>query len=388
MEAAAPYQAEDPSSSVSLEVVDTLSGIAPDEWDRLAGGNPFLRHAFLHALHETGCASRKTGWIPRYLLLRREGALAGAMPLYLKRHSRGEYVFDHAWAQAFAQHDIPYYPKLLSAVPFTPVAGPRLMAGNDDDRRLLALGAVQLARQLEVSSLHILFPNAEDRAVLEDLGYLVRAGVQFHWVNEGYADFDAFLAALNQDKRKKLRQDRRKVAEAGIAFRWLRGSQITDEHLRFFYQCYTLTYEAHWSSPYLTLDFFRRLHREMPDAVVLVLAERDGTPVASALNIAGDGVLYGRYWGTTEFVSGLHFETCYGQAIAWCIANGFSAFEGGAQGEHKMARGLMPTPTCSAHWIADARFAAAIADFLERETVAIDGYKAELDEHTPFRRET
>jgi len=308
------------------------------------------------------------------------------MPLYLKRHSRGEYVFDHSWAQAFEQHGIRYYPKLLSAIPFTPVTGPRLLARTLEDKRLLALGAVQLAKQLEVSSLHILFPCDDNRKVLEEIGYMLRSGVQFHWGNEGYADFEAFLATMNQEKRKKLRQDSKKVAAAGITFRWLRGSEIKNTDLRFFYRCYELTYQAHWSSPYLTKEFFRRLHAEMPESLLLVLAERDGSPVASALNVIGDNVLYGRYWGTTEFVSGLHFETCYAQAIRWCIANGVESFEGGAQGEHKMARGLLPTPTYSAHWISDSRFSAAISDFLERETSTIEDYKAELGEHAPFRK--
>ncbi|MCP3022771.1 GNAT family N-acetyltransferase [Cupriavidus basilensis] len=371
--------------AVELEVIDSLSAVAQSEWDALAGRNPFLSYQFLDAMHETGCASKRTGWIPRYLVLRRAGTLVGAMPLYLKRHSRGEYVFDHSWAQAFERNGLPYYPKLLSAIPFTPVTGPRLLAHTIEDKRLLALGAVQLAKQLEVSSLHILFPNDENRLILEDVGYMTRAGVQFHWANDGYVDFDAFLATMNQEKRKKLRQDRKKVASAGISYRWLRGNQIESKDLRFFYRCYELTYQAHWSSPYLNFEFFQRFHAEMPDAVLLVLAEREGVPVASALNVVGDDVLYGRYWGTTEFVSGLHFETCYGQAIEWCIANRVRYFEGGAQGEHKMARGLLPTPTYSAHWIADDRFAAAIDEFLVTETAAIGGYIDELEAHAPFK---
>lgn len=371
---------------IALEVVDTLDAVDAGAWNDLAGTQPFLQHAFLHALHETGCASRRTGWVPQYLLLKKGEVLAGAMPLYLKRHSRGEYVFDHSWAQAFEDHGIAYYPKLLSAIPFTPVTGRRLLAHDVADKRLLALGAVEFARQRGVSSLHILFPDEADQGVLAEIGYLVRSSVQFHWQNEGYADFDAFLGVLNQEKRKKLRQDRKKVAAAGIAFRWLRGTQIQPTQLAFFHRCYTLTYEAHWSAPYLSLAFFEAMHRDLPETMLLVLAERDGQPVAAALNVVGDGTLYGRYWGTTEFVSGLHFETCYAQSIAWCIANDFTWFEGGAQGEHKMARGLMPTPTASAHWIADSRFAGAIADFLDRETTAVEGYRNELGEHTPFRK--
>lgn len=371
--------------AVELEVLDSLQDIDEAEWNSLAGGNPFLSRQFLHALHETGCASKKTGWTPRYLVLRRDGHLAGAMPLYLKRHSRGEYVFDHSWAQAFEQHGIPYYPKLLSSVPFTPVTGTRLLAKSDEDKRLLALGAVQLAKQLEVSSLHILFPNEADHAILESVGYMIREGVQFHWVNNGYETFDDFLGEMNQERRKKVRQDRKKVAAAGIAFRWLRGAELAEDDLAFFYKCYVLTYEAHWSSPYLSFDFFKRIHASMPETLLLILAERDGIPVAAALNVVGETSLYGRYWGSTEFVPSLHFETCYSQAIEWCIVNGVAYFEGGAQGEHKMARGLMPTPTYSAHWIADRRFAAAISEFLEAETTAIHGYVEELEAHAPFK---
>jgi len=374
------------SKAIELEVVDSLSVAAQSEWDALAGTHPFVRYQFLHTMHETGCASKRTGWNPKFLLLRREGRLAGAMPLYLKTHSRGEYVFDHNWAQAFEQHGLPYYPKLLSAVPFTPVTGPRLLADNAEDKRVLALGAAQFARQLNVSSLHILFPDEEDRRILEDIGYMLRSGIQFHWTNDHYKDFDAFLATMNQEKRKKLRQDKKKVVLAGISYRWLRGGQIEDEDVRFFYRCYQLTYEAHWSSPYLTLEFFQRLHAEMSDSLLLILAERDGVPLAAALNVIGDDALYGRYWGTTDFVPGLHFETCYTQAIEWCIANEVRYFEGGAQGEHKISRGLMPTPTYSAHWVADERFAAAIDEFLEHETAVIQNYRAELEEHAPFKR--
>jgi len=374
------------SPPARLAIETSLSRIDPREWNALAGEQPFVRHEFLAALHDTGCAAPDTGWAPYYLLLRRDGRLAGAVPLYLKSHSRGEYVFDYAWADAFERHGLRYYPKLLAAVPFTPVGGPRLLAAAAADRLELARGLVELAQGLKVSSLHILFPGEPDLAALRQAGYLVREGVQFHWRNAGYADLDAFLAALNHDKRKKIRQDRKKVRAAGIQYRWLDGPQIDDEALAFFYRCYRHTYFTHGNPPYLSTEFFQRLRREQADALVLILALRDGEPIAAALNMRGGGTLYGRYWGALDFVPGLHFETCYLQSIDYCIRRGLACFEGGAQGEHKMARGLLPTPTWSAHWIADARFAAAIEDFLERETQAVGGYLGELEAHTPFRR--
>ncbi|ARP85935.1 GNAT family N-acetyltransferase [Bordetella genomosp. 9] len=374
------------TADLRLQVLDTLNDVDPAQWDALAGPQPFLQHAFLSALHDTGCASPDTGWSPLYLSLWRDGGLAGAMPLYVKGHSRGEYVFDQLWADAFARHGLRYYPKLLSAVPFTPVTGPRLLAAAHEDRVALARGAMELAARLKLSSLHVLFPAGEDLAALRDAGYLVREGVQFHWRNEGYADFDAFLGALNHDKRKKLRQDRKRVAAAGISFRWLRGQQIDGDTLRFFHRCYQETYRNHWSSPYLSLGFFERALRAMPDAFVLILACRGDTPIAAALNMTDGAALYGRHWGTLEFVPGLHFETCYVQGIEYCLANGIDRFEGGAQGEHKMARGLLPTPTYSAHWIADRRFAHAIADFLDQEGAAMQDYREALSSHTPFRQ--
>lgn len=369
-----------------LVVCESLGDLDAQAWNALAGANPFVQYDFLHALHETGCASRSTGWLPRYLLAYRNDTLVGAMPAYLKSHSRGEYVFDHAWANAFAQHGVAYYPKLLAAVPFSPVSGPRLLAATAEDRLLLARGAIALARELDVSSLHVLFPMSEDVEALEAAGMMLREGVQFHWRNEGYADFDAFLGAFSHDKRKKIKQDRRRVSDAGVTLRRLDGAAIDEAALDFFYRCYETTYEQHWSSPYLSREFFARIHRLMPRNLMLVLAERDGCALASALNVVGGDVLYGRYWGTLEFISGLHFETCYLQGIEYCIERGLRYFEGGAQGVHKMSRGLLPTPTWSAHWIADERFAAAIADFLERETEGVDEYLEALEAHTPFKR--
>ncbi|MCG5078679.1 GNAT family N-acetyltransferase [Paraburkholderia tagetis] len=374
------------SSKVEFLVADSIADVPAEAWNVLSSGNPFVRHEFLSALHDTGCATDATGWQPTYLLMKRGGRLAGVMPLYLKFHSRGEYVFDHAWADAFQRHGLRYYPKLLSAVPFSPVTGPRLLAPTHADRVLLAQGAIQLAKQLDVSSIHVLFSNEDDIEALRDAGYMLREGVQFHWENFGYKTFDEFLSKMSHDKRKKVKQDRRRVHDAGVTFRWLRGQEIGQDDLDFFYECYENTYREHWNPPYLNRKFFGQVHRTMPDALMLVIAEEDGKRLAVALNVVQGDTMYGRYWGTKEFVSGLHFETCYMQGIEYGIANGLKSFEGGAQGVHKMSRGLMPTPTWSAHWIADNRFAHAISEFLDQETAAMDQHIDELEAHTPFKR--
>ncbi|WJF89421.1 GNAT family N-acetyltransferase [Paraburkholderia bonniea] len=374
------------SSQVEIHVVDSVSDIPAVQWDALTQGNPFVAHAFVSALHDSQCASTQTGWQPRYLLLREDGALTGAMPLYLKTHSRGEYVFDHAWADAFQRHGLRYYPKLVSAVPFSPVTGPRLLAATHTARVLLARGAIALAQQLEVSSIHVLFSHEADLQALTEAGYMLREGVQFHWENAAYTSFDTFLALMNHDKRKKIRQDRRRVADAGVSFRWLRGAEIDAGTLGFFYECYANTYREHWNPPYLSEAFFFQLHATMPDAIMLVLAERDGERLACALNVIAGDTMYGRYWGTRAFISGLHFETCYMQGIEYCIENQLASFEGGAQGVHKMSRGLLPTATWSAHWIAEPQFAEAIARFLDRETAVMEQHMGELEAHTPFKR--
>jgi len=364
-----------------------LQDINAAQWNRLVGDHPLVRHEFLLALDQTGCATPGTGWAPHFLLMHRGDELAGAMPLYLKFHSRGEYVFDYSWAQAFEQQGLNYYPKLLSAIPFSPVPGPRLLAASHEDRVLLARKAVEIGEQNGVSSLHILFPCDEDRKALDAAGFMFRENVQFHWFNRDYGSLDDFLASLNQQKRKKLRQDSKKVGQAGVSFRWLQGQGIGDGQLEFFYRCYTQTYLEHGNAPYLTRDFFKRLHADMAENMVLVLAEQDGKPVASALNLRSGHTLYGRYWGSMRYIPGLHFETCYMQGIAYCIDKGLTVFEGGAQGEHKLSRGMLPVKTCSAHWISDRRYADAIADFLARESPAIDAYIDELAEHSPYRKQ-
>jgi len=371
------------SALESIEVVDSLAGVDPQEWNALAGEQPFVRHEFLCALIETGCAAARSGWLPQFVLLRRAGALAGAMPLFAKSHSYGEYVFDWAWAEAHERHGVSYYPKLLCAVPFTPVRGRRLLAAGERERRTLAAVALDLAKQ--TSSLHVLFPQDDEAELLRGQGMLLRRTVQFHWTNEGYADFEAFLARLSHARRKNIRRERRRVRDAGVGLRWLEGEAIGRAQWEFFNRCYRHTYAAHRSSPYLNLEFFLRLGAALPRNVAMVLAERAGQPIAAALFLADGATLYGRYWGALEHVPLLHFECCYYQAIEYAIARGLQVFEGGAQGEHKIFRGLMPVEALSAHWLAHASFARAVEDYLAREGHGIARYVDELCEHSPFK---
>jgi uncharacterized protein len=368
----------------AVRTLDNLAGVDPDQWNALAGGHPFLRHELFHALHETGCASERSGWLPRFVTLWEDGALIAAMPLYLKFHSYGEYVFDWAWADAYQRHGLEYYPKLVSAVPFSPVQGSRLLASNDAARIRLLRAALALAEQ--TSSLHILFPPESEAKLMADSGMLLRHGLQFHWCNPGYASFEAFLGALAHDKRKKIRQERRKLRDAGVRFRWLLGRDIRSEDWLLFTRCYKSTYRAHHSTPYLNRAFFERLGEVLPENVMLVVAELDGNPVASALNLFSEKVLYGRYWGAVAYVPGLHFETCYYQTIEFCIERGIEVFEGGAQGEHKLSRGFLPVQTVSAHWLKHTEFARAVERFLERETAGVERYLDELNERAPFRK--
>ncbi|MGK8200202.1 GNAT family N-acetyltransferase [Burkholderia cepacia] len=378
-------------------ILSSPAEVPADEWNALlardAQPTPFLRHEFLDALHVARCAVDDTGWSPHFVTLtdERTGRLAAAAPVYAKQHSYGEYVFDWAWADAYQRNDLPYYPKLLCAVPFTPVQGTRLLAADDDARRRLAATLLAFAEQSDVSSLHVLFPTGDEAALLESMGMMLREGVQFHWINDGYRHFDDFLGTLEQKKRKNIRAERRKVHEAGVTFRRLTGDRITDADWRFFSRCYRQTYREHYSSPYLNLDFFRTIGATMPENLLLVIAEAGGQPIASALAVYrrgenGGGTLYGRYWGVVEHVPCLHFETAYYQLLEFCIEAGLDTFEGGAQGEHKLARGFLPTVTHSAHWLAHPAFSDAVARFLERETEHIHAYVDELREHDPFRR--
>lgn len=368
----------------TVRILDSLSGVDPAAWDHLAGPSPFLHHAFLHGLQATGCATAATGWAPCHLTLWRDELLVGAMPLYLKDHSRGEYVFDWAWADAYHRHGLSYYPKLLCAIPFTPIRGPRLMAASDRDRMTLLKAALALAEEARASSLHILFPPEEVASQCEKSGMMLRRGVQFHWRNAGYASFDEFLASLTREKRKKIRQERRRVREQGVTFRWLSGAEATEGDWTFFERCYRKTYREHHSTPYLNLDFFLHIAKAMPRNLLLIEARVDNRPVAATFNVVADGAFFGRNWGAIAHIPLLHFEACYYQSIEYCIAHGVQRFEGGAQGEHKMARGLMPVETVSAHWVANREFRRAIGDYLGREMRGIAQYVDELNERTPY----
>ena len=424
-------------------------------WDALlamqAAPSPFMRHAYLAALDASGSASPASGWSPQFITLWRGKTLMAACPLYTKDHSYGEYVFDWAWANAYEQHGLAYYPKAVCAVPFTPVPGARLLARDAESRTLLVQALVAWCKEETLSSLHLLFGADEDIAACAEAGLMLRHTVQFHWDNlaptlgtdvsslppegarsalgrpgggtmaptlgtdvsslppegarsalgrpgggTGWQDFDDFLASLAHDKRKKIRQERRKVREAGVSFRWSRGRDISEADWDFFYRCYARTYREHGNPPYLNRDFFHRMAAGMPEAWLLFIAERDGKPIASSLIALSAGpegdsdspaplVAYGRYWGALERVDCLHFEACYYQPLQWCIEHGVRRFEGGAQGEHKMARALMPVRTTSAHWLAHPAFADAVERFLEREGAGIKNYLDHLGERSPFR---
>lgn len=375
-------------NNMQVELLHSLADLPDFDWRAWSDDNPFISPAFLRAMENTGCTSEETGWQPCHLILYDQHRQpAGFMPMYLKTHSQGEFVFDMAWARAFSQYGLEYYPKLLCAAPFSPVTGPRLIGRNAQARHVLARAAIEVARRMQVSSIHVLFPEQDDLAVLRESGYMVRESVQFHWNNAGYADFDAFLASLTYDKRKKIRQEARKVAQADITFEYKRGHQITAEDLSFFFSCYCNTYYERGRQPYLSEAFFSQLLQHAPDSLLLVIAQRQGSPVACAMNMIGNNKMYGRYWGAHEYIPGLHFQTCYMQGIRYCITHGIALFEGGAQGEHKLSRGLLPQTTYSAHWIARPEFADAIHRFLDEETVHVQAYLDDLHEHSPFRKQ-
>ena len=403
------------SNDYVTRVFSSPLDIPPEAWNQLltleAVPSPFMNLTYLAAMQASGCAQHPAGWQARYVTLWQGGVLHAACPMYLKNHSYGEYVFDWAWANAYAQHGLDYYPKALVAVPFTPVPGARLLARSPAARSALVQALIAHTREENLSSLHILFAQPRDVAACEAAGMMLRHTVQFHWKNvaptlpaargslprEGVApisaesqrfnDFDHFLASLQQEKRKKIRQERRKVAEAGVVFRWSAGADICAADWDFFYLCYERTYREHGNAPYLNRAFFQLMAQTMSEHWLLFIAERDGQPIASSLiGIDAEArVAYGRYWGALERVDCLHFEACYYQPLAWCIAQGYDRFEGGAQGEHKMARALLPVKTTSAHWLAHPSFADAVERFLHREDQSIQQYMDDLALRNPMK---
>ncbi len=371
--------------SITIEIINSIHEVKPNQWDALTDGTPLLTHAFLSSLEQAHCVGVGTGWVPQPLVVRDGEQLLGAMPLYLKTHSYGEYVFDWAWADAFERSGHRYYPKLLSAIPFSPITSARLLAKTPKVQNMLLGALEQVIQHHGLSSAHVLFPDTDSSNRLQAANWMVRHGVQFRWENENFTNFEHFLTTLTHDKRKKIHQERKKIQASGVVSKRLQGNTITPENLDFFYACYYNTYAEHRSSPYLTREFFSLIIQKMPQNLLLIIAELNGVPIASTLSIFNQNTLYGRYWGATQFVSGLHFELCYYQAQEFCIEQKIQFFEGGAQGEHKLARGFKPRPTCSYHKIMNPDFAHAIQDFLTRETTGMVQYVSELEERVPFK---
>lgn len=379
-------------TTVRLRQHTSYTDVPSAAWNALAGtDNPVLRHEYLLALETSGSATAATGWQPLPLLVEDDaGRTIGAVPLWLKSHSFGELVYDFAWAQAYERAGLRYYPKLIAAVPFSPIAAPRLLVAPDADRKAvieaLTRGARELAEQTSASSLHWLFTDAADTDTLEQQGNLRRTGFQFHWHNQNYTHFDDFLAGFSADKRKKLKRERRYVQEAGINMEVRSGPDVTPELWDLFYTFYAGNIQRHGGMLHLTREFFQTLGRNLPEALVLVLARQGTEYVGAAINLRGQDALYGRYWGGREGFNSLHFEACYYTPIEYCIAQGIKRFEGGAGGEHKLARGFLPVATHSLHWLRHPQFAHAVADFLQRERNGVEVYMDELNEHAPFRK--
>ncbi|WP_430512550.1 GNAT family N-acetyltransferase [Pannonibacter phragmitetus] len=403
---------QDGGLAVTLRIANSLGSVAAEDWDRLAnpgwtlgpGGrlqasetesgpdfNPFICHAFLQTLEESGCASARSGWAPRHLLLEAEdGQLLGAVPAWLKSHSQGEYVFDHGWAEAFHRAGGEYYPKLQVSVPFTPATGRRFLTHPDLDRETgiaaLSQGLVEVCRQSGASSVHATFLTEPEWNQLGHAGYLLRTDQQFHWENRDYSSFDGFLEDLASRKRKSIRKERKEALSAGIEVEWVTGRDLTEAHWDAFFAFYMDTGARKWGRPYLNRRFFSLVGERMAERILLVMAKREGRYIAGALNFIGSDTLFGRNWGCTEHHPFLHFELCYYQAIDFAIAHGLKVVEAGAQGEHKLARGYLPRLTRSAHWIAHPGLRAAVADYLERERRAVEMDAAMLAEHAPFRK--
>lgn len=372
-----------------IYTIASMTNVSAADWDACAEScrqayNPFISHAFLLALEQSKSAVAETGWTASHVVLEDNGKIIGVAPCYLKSHSMGEYVFDHAWADAFARAGGNYYPKLQVSVPFTPATGPRLLAATPEHRAALAQGLVALCAELDASSVHITFATATQAA---ESNWLQRNDIQFHWMNNGYKTFDAFLASLSSAKRKNIRKERKSLVEIGVTFDCVTGDNLRETHWDSFYEFYMDTGSRKWGQPYLTRKFFRQIHETLAKDILLVLAKRDGRTIAGALNFIGGDALYGRNWGCIENLPNLHFETCYYQAIDFAIARGLKRVEAGAQGEHKLARGYIPVKTHSLHYMAHPGLSRAVADYLEHERRAINENQQELAEHTPFRHE-
>ena len=376
----------------STEQIDSLTAVDPAAWNALAAGQPLLSHEFLFAMETSGCVGPGTAWQPCHLLLRdADGTLAGALPLYLKHDSRGEFVFDWSWADAYERAGLAYYPKLVTAVPFTPANGTRLLVGaasaQAEAAAALVAAALALAQETGVSSWHVLFPQASERDAFAGAGMLERKGCQFHWRNEGYADFEDFLNRFSSAKRKKAKRERRRIAEAGIRFEHLRGDAVREDDWDAIHAFYSQTFLRRGHAPYLNRAFFDRIVETLPGNLLVILARSGDSPIAAAICFRSHDTLYGRYWGSVADFHSLHFETCYYQGIDYCIRERLSLFEPGTQGEHKISRGFTPTPTWSFHWLREPGFHHAVQAYLERETAHVDDYMAHWDEHLPYRRD-
>ncbi|MES9991682.1 MAG: GNAT family N-acetyltransferase [Candidatus Thiodiazotropha sp.] len=381
----------DRDKSVQVVFHNSIDELNQDDWDRLVTDqNPFLKYAFHAAMEHHGCVGRKFGWMPRHLAIREDQRLIGLSPLYIKTNSYGEFVFDHAWADAYQRNGLNYYPKLVSAVPYTPAYGERLLVDPEADglqlEKLMISATRQMASESGFSSMHWLFTTEQEGAVLRSMGMMERLGLQFHWQNRGYASFEQFLSQLTAKRRKNIKQERRKVAQAGIRFRVIQGDQVTEEEWQIFTDFYSKTFEERYSLPTLNAGFFREVGRTMGDQVILILAYDGTLCVAGALLYRSRSVLYGRHWGCLRHYDSLHFETCYYQGIEYAIKQKLQRFEPGAQGEHKIWRGFLPVQTRSYHWIGDPQFSLSIQDFLNRESPAIRNYEENLLTSSPYRQ--
>ncbi|MEH6527582.1 MAG: GNAT family N-acetyltransferase [Sneathiella sp.] len=380
------------SDALTIKTLKSISEVTEDDWNGcLETDHPFVTHQFLKALENSGSVTAETGWMPYHLILEQDKKVVGVAPMYVKGHSQGEYVFDYSWAHAYERAGGKYYPKLQLSVPFSPVTGPRLLVppGPDQQTRQRALlqGAQQVASELGLSSVHLTFLTEIEKSLMEEAGFLIRAGEQFHWVNNEYPDFDAFLAQLSSRKRKAIKKERIGATETGLEFETVSGAEISEVHWDAFFNFYIDTGSRKWGTPYLNRAFFSLLSASLGDAIVLFMVKRDGHYIAGALNLKSSDCLYGRYWGCVEDHRFLHFETCYYRAIEYAIDHGIKRVEAGAQGPHKLARGYLPTKTHSAHWLRDPGFHDAVADFLVAETREIDAELNYLSEHSPFRQQ-